>query len=1482
MKEEKEKPKRSLRRKIFNGVIGFFAGLIVVFLLLVGFSQTYTFREILRNKIINIFNSSTGGRLYIGKIEGTLFTTLTVSDISITIDNDTLIASKKIKVFVSPLQIFLNKLYVRDFQAEDLYFALRQDSNKAWNISKLSTDKDTSKSESIIDAFQVNNIDIKNLRFVRKTYEYHSVDTQYDIINFDDLDVRRINISGYAYGNIKENDYALKLNNFSLRPNLKKFTIKKFSGEFFANTKSASVRNFRIETDSSDINLTARLDSINLFAGITLEDFKNYPAQIQLDVKSFWFDDLSSFIEATDILKGRPSLKLVADGKFGAINIRQLKLKYLNSSLDIKGSLTKLNTPSHMYIDAVIQKGRLNYSDVLSLLPKLQLPVFENLVLDNTDIKFKGEPTKFTSKLTADVGQGKLSAEAFLNVQTEQIEYNARIETEKLDLKPIWGMNSEINSLTTLKGKGFSPGNLEAQLSSQVANSKIENNVVHDFKIGITGSAGKIIVDFNTAINNLKGSISGSLDFTDGGIPKYNFAGKINSLNLYQFTADSTLNSNLNFGIFAQGDGFKLDSLTTDITVNMDASSFNDKNIPASRLRLLVNTEQETKRIDLISPFVDFTFTGKFSLAKADSLIEYQFGAINSAVSRKISELNPLNVVQDSEISISEENTIPPIVNYDLNVDYKFAFKDLQPFSDLIKASRLDITGKGSGAIKNDSDNFSISAKIYLDNFVKVDSAHSPIYISDLSGDFKFSRNNHTLSFDDLFGIVSITADRFYINQDIRELEADLTFNQSKLFFNTSASINSLWNAEFEGNASFSPQMQEIIFERAALSKGGVEWKNREPFYLSFASDHFQLNGFILENKSSLISASAQLFNVGNLNGNVELKNISIEDLNRMFPEAGNSFSGFLNADGKIQGTLSDPLINASVIVKELGIKDKRAGDLICTLEYKNKDITTELLLLDSLAVKQNPILSLKGNIPIDLNLKNSTGAAAPDKQIALHLISSRFNINNFGDMLPLVVNQEGVLESDITISGTLNEPNYQGNFRVKKGKFTGRINNLNYDFGLKLNLDKRIVKVDSMAVKNSADSRYIGTLQGSGTIELAGLDIDKINLLLNGDIAIYGERTKSVTPSFYGDLFVASSGNWQFEYNKGKSFFTGKVLLKETNLTYTTGQDIAATGSSERVKIIYLADSKKVNDKEVEFNKIIQAQKPKDENKPKETGQLGYNISVETVNAANIMFVFSNLANRVLTVHATTNNLYFKSDTGPQGRLELLSGSNLNFINKRFDATGSVFFEKEIANPNLDITAAYQSEYAPASESDKTYTYEVLMKLKGTLDQLALNLSKEKDKFEIWNVEGIQGRQQIFRKDDNDVLSFILTGKFKDDLTQGEKSTLASTLSSSVATSLLGSFLTGFLNSQLGDFVRGVDINSEGFAIEGSLFKNLKFEVGGNSQILQDFNNMSLKLEYPILSNLSARYERKDPILKSTIFDKKIHELALKLRFIF
>ena len=133
----KKKIKKPLTRKIINVFIYFGAGLIVVFLILFAISQTSTFREWLRDKVMATVNESINGELFIEEIQGTVCTSLILNNTTLVQGKDTLLFSEKIEVRTSPLKIVFKIIHFRKIELTNAKISLIKDESGALNISKL-------------------------------------------------------------------------------------------------------------------------------------------------------------------------------------------------------------------------------------------------------------------------------------------------------------------------------------------------------------------------------------------------------------------------------------------------------------------------------------------------------------------------------------------------------------------------------------------------------------------------------------------------------------------------------------------------------------------------------------------------------------------------------------------------------------------------------------------------------------------------------------------------------------------------------------------------------------------------------------------------------------------------------------------------------------------------------------------------------------------------------------------------------------------------------------------------------------------------------------------------------------------------------------------------------------------------------------------------------------------------------------------------
>ena len=102
----------------------------------------------MRKTVIEQANKNLNGTLFIGKIDGTIFTSLILRNTVLDMGKDTLLNAVKIELRTSPLQLLLKKIKIRKFEIAQADISLITDNKGKLNLSKLirPSSSDTSKS----------------------------------------------------------------------------------------------------------------------------------------------------------------------------------------------------------------------------------------------------------------------------------------------------------------------------------------------------------------------------------------------------------------------------------------------------------------------------------------------------------------------------------------------------------------------------------------------------------------------------------------------------------------------------------------------------------------------------------------------------------------------------------------------------------------------------------------------------------------------------------------------------------------------------------------------------------------------------------------------------------------------------------------------------------------------------------------------------------------------------------------------------------------------------------------------------------------------------------------------------------------------------------------------------------------------------------------------------------------------------------------
>lgn len=1486
------KVQRSIFRKIVNVFIGIFLGLILLTIILAGFTQTKTFRELLREKVITIANEELNGKLNIEMIDGTVLTSLFLRNVTITVDNDTLLSARNIEVKTSPLQLLLKKIFIRQLLIENVKIAMLQDQAGEWNFAKLikPTPEDTAKS-SFSYLIHVNDIQFHNISFIKQSFSNLNSHRDYSTLNEDDLRIENLNFSAQAFADIQNSNYLLVLKELSFRPNLTRFNLKYISGEFAITKEFASISNFYFLSDSSEININARLDSLDLFGGADLKDFKNYPISFEAKAKSFNFDDISSFISSTELLKGSPSLDLKVRGRFGNFKIDKFSVDFRDTHFEIEGNVQNLNRPENLYITARIINTDINYRDINSLLPSLELPEYAKLLLSNVNMEFEGEPTKFKSRFSGNIEDGQLTCEVTMNLSSSPATYDISFATNNLNLYPVINTTTSLNSKGTIKGKGFSPADILADFYFNATGSTFDDYDIDKLTLYSQAADRLINLKIEGASDKLTTLITGDISFDKDTIPSFSLVGQLNNLDLAKFLKDEKYESNFNFYLTASGRNFNPDDLTATINIGIDSSSFQGKKISSSNIECTFKKDSTNREILLTSDFVDFQIDGSFSLSKAVEFVSYEAKTISEIIALKIDELNPMSIIQSSSENESRNTFIPIIANENLKFNFGGTFKDLELLSKLIGYDRLDLSGDFKGSIKNEAGNFSVTTQLNLDYFIMMQKGQT-IYLSDFNAAINFTRDNSYLSFDKLFGTASLTGKRFYSGSNVKAIEADITFNQSKLFFSAAANIADMFNTEAEGIILMTPREQQLLVDRISFNYEGFEWINKDTMKVMFNPDYFKIVQLQMQKDTSLVSLSGIIESSGKQDLIITADRISGDIFERYFLGLrDNQLRANASVTAKINGEIQNPIINLDIKIKDVKLPTTPSANIHGNMYYADKKLSTNFTFLDSTSNETEPLFSLSGTLPINLSFATVKERLPQNEPLSIIIKSSQFNLSSLGRIVPGIADQSGILSTDLNIIGTFNSPEYSGFINLKDGAFRFPYNNLDYKCEMKLRFENQSMNVDKFILSNAGGTKYSGSINGWGGIDFDGFNTKEIKLLFNGDLAVLGQKSQIVSPSFYGDLLIGTDGDWLLSKNGDRVFFNGNILMKNTDLVYTTSENNTGV-DNKNFNFIFIADSSKIDTELARFQQILLNEKDLQRTVEESGKQMNfdYKIGIRTENRAKAVIILSQAVNQKLFVEMSGDLKYsnFSGETRAQGAFELLEGSKLEFI-KTFEAAGFLRFESDITNPYLDIVATYTNDYInPRDESGAPEEVAVKIKIRSPLSELGKSLAGNTESMGVYvGSKNIQNNVRESRYDYADAFSFIFIGKFKDDLTAQDKNQVAgeTNLIGNTATSFLGSVLTNFVNSAVGDLVNNIQINQTAYATKLSLsgrYQNLRYTFGGTTDVFQNIGKASLKLEYLFNPKFLIRLERKDPITAAFGSEDKISELALKYKFEF
>jgi hypothetical protein len=1487
--------KRPLFRRIINYFLGTGVGLMIIVLVAFGYTQTSSFRNWLKDFIVEKVNSSTNGNLTIEQINGTIFTSLILSNTSYTLYEDTLFTAERIELKVSPLRVFLKTVYIRKLEIENANISLLKDENGELNISKIITPsgeeeiKDTlTTSEPFRWKIDVAELKLKNINFKHQLLANKNSTAYYPQLEMDDFRLENLNLSLSANVNIAASEYQLKISEFSVKPNLTGFKLLNLSGNFVLLEDMAGITDLKIITERSYISLNAAVSEFYLFGeeGINLE---KSPIKIEMDAINFNFDDLTNFVSGTDILKGSAETHVSAEGTLNDLELKNLEVKFNETSLNATGYLQNILDGGEMLINAQFQNSFVNQNDVTNLLPSIGIPTYKDYgVLQFDSLSFEGKPLAFSANMLLRTEKGEVSGLVKMDLTGEEIVYDYQIKTNNLNLMPIAGINTNLTLNGSLQGKGFSPETLETSIRINADASTIEGIFFSDFSIAADGSNGIINTDIFFTSLETQGRLNTDFDFTDTTTTKYNFDTALNGFNINDFIKESGINSELNITFKGDGENFDLNRLNLFAVLEIDSSLLDDIQIDSTTLIADIRSGDENRVINIISDLADLTITGEFTLLEVVDVIAAEANLLSSSIQKKIEQIQPPDFTKaglQTNTSILIENTSTLPANRNLNIKYLLELKSFELLSLFLGNADIEVDGEIAGKLFAAGDTTIVTIDTEI-NQMKFWDGLELYYLSDF--DFVMNINNRYAvdSFEGFMADMTVVASRIFIGSEISDLNFHLDFNGSDAQIDLSAVYDVDTRLDLAGSLFINDGYVDVLFDRLIFNYYEFDLRNSGDINFSYSNDNFIFDSFTLVHNGGKLVLDGQLSFTGNENVNLKLSEFNLKDLSTNLiglpPER--SFDGDLDLDFMLTGTAENPLMNLSYSIDSIQVQNYHLGSIESTINYSEKLLNIDFSILELKNSQPRKSLGIEGTVPVDLSFY-AKDRYATGEVVDVTFFADNFDLRFAGGLLPGIKNLKGVLNGKVNIYGPYGEIENGGELSVVNSSFILEAANLTYLLDAKLNFEKNKISLSRLGLSNEPNIKDGGTMIVTGEFLHQNFLVDRFNLRASGELKLFDERSRAVSPSLYGNIAVKTRNDIIFNFSEDRSYLNVDLILKNgASITYSPTQ---SAFSNENDKFTYVFISAINEDlKKKEIDSLIQfAEIKKEEMKPETKIPFDFDFKIEVEKEAKVVFVLSREFKQNLTAYLGGKLEYSEINEVPvaRGELTLLDGSKLDFI-KTFQADGNIKFLDEINNPYVNVRATYESFYSPDTVRTGTNEWDVriIIKLEGPAKNITASFLQDEKNIEVYKSRRNANQFELdATKTGSDAMFFIIVNKFPEDASLQESNFAAST-----AASLAGSIVGNVLNEKLGDVVRSVNVQQVGTETKFSLIgkvADFRYEIGGTSQVFQDLSRANVRIEHPLFfPNFIIRFDRKEPPYQSSTYSEMVNELGLKYSFVF
>jgi hypothetical protein len=1475
---EQKKPRRTLAGRLFR-----YTALSGLFLLLIiaagiGYTETATFRSMMRDFIVETVDSNLNGHLTIDRIDGNIFSGWKISGVTLVDDHGPVAEIESIVLRYNLFRIPWQIVTVRELTLNAPKIYITRGEGRDWNINTLvppTEDEDTTSGAFDWD------IRVENLRILDGMLLVYDSSSggppRRDRLDAEHMQLTDMNLALSA--SITDADKRLSLNRLSWRNALGDVGMENMSGDILVTRHGFALDQFSVQTGRSGMILSAAVDSVDLLTGFDTDRLADLPFRLQFNAPEVDLRDLQYYLPSLDILGGSARLELEARGTMRSIDLQHLRLDAGESSIAFSGQLRDVLDGADMIIDVTSTATRIHGDDIPKLLPGIPIMDLSEIGTASFSLlRFNGHPLDFEGALDMESDAGDIAGSLRLDLTGQDLVYDAVVRTRGLDLARIL-KNQQLRSSLTLqagiKGKGTTLGSIVAQLNVQADSSRFQRYVADQLRLSVDVRTDSLTLDLRSRLGASSIACDGGMSFRPDSITGFRLEGNTSALDLAMMLNDDEMSSELTFSFIANGDGVDLATSSGRVEVAIEQSRFQDIVIERDTFRLaLQQSIVDAEYMLLESQYADARIDGRFDFPRFFEYMSLQADSLSAALrafafapdSAALAEAGGThdNDSRGSSGPAARTGQVVPDTAAFMDVSYSIKLKNPERIARYFDARSLLVRGTYRGTIRGGYNGFGVVGELHLSDFYLIDSARTWLAAGvRCSYDIGNLRLDNPL--ENLIADIRFAASDLHFN-GLRMSRTSIQFDykDARPTIRVRSMLDTMLQVDVQAEAIFADYGFDVSFPLMKLQYLGEDWNNDGTLRMRVDSLGFAIDRFALKHGrmrfSLLGTRSFDGENSLTLYGDsLDLGMIEYFATGNPAAREGQSFSGAASLEANISGTDVAPLMAAAVYIDSLGYKGMHFGEL--ALEGRYYDQRLELyseLGYDKEDGTQEKVFFISGTVPTGLTFNQDEEVSIDNEAEAnLRIQMREFPLPLIEEFLGLFSPLEGSAFGDITVTGTAENPSFNGYLTISNASGRFVFNNMDYTLNLRIEAVEQDIRIVKATVENTDSDWKDGLMTASGTISTEAFSISTFDLAVAGKLKVLRPASRSAMRSLYGDLFISTgTQNLTYTGRLDRSRLTGNIVIEGGELTFPLEQ--AQTGVNKYADIKYIV----VDDTTTQvvsslsagrFGRLARGESGGDEEgqKPERSvlDGLSYDLTFSTAGRLNVEIPFSVLQeelNAALEFDDLKISSFGAGGMKFVGEVKLGSESSYIFLGKRMSAEGSLRFTRDPMNPDLDLTAVY-SDYYIDPKTDVRRQVFVTIRITGTkqVPKLAYDM-----RWDDINGEAVAAGGDV----QSDAFSFVLFGVFAKDFSssEGDRSSLVAKspeFFNQLGSSLASSAATQFLSrAGLNDVIKRIDFS--GLGTEDSRVK-LTSEIGQSiityDGKINDLESSNITVEFPL-----------------------------------